>query len=406
MSSASVRLPSAPSQQEAGFRRDRITWVAYVMLAWFAYLQAAPGVVLPHLREEIHLSYAVGGLHIAAFATGSAIAGLISSRLDRLLGRAKLFWSAAVLLGVGMIGLTAGRVAVVTIGSVMFMGLGGGLLLVTIQALLVDRHGARSAIALTEANVAASSAYVVLIAVLSATAALHGNWRTALLASLVVPVLAWSRNRRLPIEAPPASDVVSGRLPGVFWVAGAMLVCTTSAEWCINAWGASFVEDAVGVSADRAVTLMIGYFAGVLGGRLLGSWLTHRSDPARLLAGALAVSAAGFVVFWPATTSAQAFLGLILLGIGLGNLFPLAISVTVALAPGQTALANGRAVAITSLAVLLAPLVVGALADATSIKASLGVMPVMIAFAATGLAFVQRARPRTAGASSGVDVQL
>ena len=89
------------------FRRDRLTWLAYLALAWFAYLQGAPGVVMPHLRDELHLSYAAGGLHVAAFATGSTVAGLISSRLERRLGRARLFWSAAALLGVGAIGLTA-----------------------------------------------------------------------------------------------------------------------------------------------------------------------------------------------------------------------------------------------------------------------------------------------------------
>ena len=26
------------------FSRDRLTWVAYGLLAWFAYLQAAPGL--------------------------------------------------------------------------------------------------------------------------------------------------------------------------------------------------------------------------------------------------------------------------------------------------------------------------------------------------------------------------
>jgi MFS family permease len=231
---------------------------------------------MPHLRDELHLSYSAGGLHVAAFATGSTLAGLISSRLEHGLGRPRLFWSAAVLLGVGAIGLTAGRAAVLTVGSVLLMGLGGGLLLVTIQALLVDRHGPNSAIALTEANVAASSSYVVLIAALSAAAALHASWRVPLLASLVVPLLAWSRNRRLPMEAPASSDVVGGRLPGLFWVAAAMLVCTTAAEWCITAWGASFVVDAVDVSTDTAVTLMVGYFGGVLGGRLLGSRLARR----------------------------------------------------------------------------------------------------------------------------------
>ena len=35
------------------FRRDRLTWIAYVVLAWFAYLQAAPGLVIVHLRDEL-----------------------------------------------------------------------------------------------------------------------------------------------------------------------------------------------------------------------------------------------------------------------------------------------------------------------------------------------------------------
>src|SRR5215212_2460152 len=177
------------------FRRDRLTWIAYVLLAWFAYLQAAPGLVIGHLREELHLSYSTGGLHVAAFAAGAMVAGVSSARLERALGRRALFWSAAAVMGAGAIGLTAGRMAEVTVGSLLIMGLGGGLLLVTIQAVLADHHGERRAVALAEANVAASIAYVALIGVLSLTAALHAGWRAAILASLAVLVLLWWTNR-------------------------------------------------------------------------------------------------------------------------------------------------------------------------------------------------------------------
>ena len=244
---------------------------------------------------------------------------------------------------------------------------------------------------------AASIAYLVLIGVLSLTAALHAGWRVALLVSLVVPPLAWWSNRRLAIDAPPPSRRAQGRLPGVFWVAAAMLFCTTAAEWCITAWGATFVEDATGVSADAAVSLMVGYFGGVLVGRALGSRLARRYDPARLLAVALAVTAVGFAVLWPATAPAQAVAGLSLLGLGFGNLFPMGLSVAVALAPGRAALASSRAVMVTSLAVLLAPFTVGTLADATSLRAALGIVPVALVLAAVGLALVRRADVRAAG---------
>jgi MFS family permease len=321
---------------------------------------------------------------------------VISPRLERGLGRGRLLWSAAAVMAAGAAVLTLGRVAEVTVGAVLVMGLGGGLVLATGQAALADHHGERRTVALAEANLAASLAYLVLIGLLSVAAAVHAGWRLALLAAVPVPALAWWRNRRLAIEAPPPSPGARGRLPGVFWIAGAMLVCTGAAEWCITAWGASFVEGAAGVSADGAVALMAAYFTGVLAGRVLSSRLARRYRPDTLLAFSLALAGAGFVVLWPSTAPAQALVGLLLLGVGLGNLFPMGISVAVALAPGRAVLASGRAVASTSLAVLLAPLAVGALADATSLKAAVGVVPVALVLAAVALAFVRRAR--TAGA--------
>ncbi len=306
-------------------------------------------------------------------------------------------------MGAGAIGLTAGRVAELTVGSVLVMGVGGGLLLATIQAALADNHGERRAVALAEANVAASIGYVALVGVLSLTAALHAGWRVALLASLAIPAFAWASNRRMEVNAPPPSGVGPGRLPGVFWIAAAMLVCTTAAEWSVTAWGATFAEDATGVSTDTAVALMAGYFGGVLAGRVAGSRLARRHDPARLLALALAVTAAGFAILWPSTQPAHALAGLSLLGIGLGNLFPMGMSVTVALAPEQAALASGRAVMMTSFAGLLAPLTVGALADATSLNAALGVVPVLLLLAAAGLTLVSRARTRAGGALATAD---
>src|SRR5918999_2871048 len=126
--------PPRRTPESTGFRRDRLTWTAYTMLAWFAYAQAAPALLIGHLRDELDLTYATGGLHVAAFAAGCMIAGVISARLERALGRRTLLWSAAALMGAGALGLTAGRVAELTIGSVLVMGLGGGVVLATNQA--------------------------------------------------------------------------------------------------------------------------------------------------------------------------------------------------------------------------------------------------------------------------------
>jgi hypothetical protein len=72
--------------------------------------------------------------------------------------------------------------------------------------------------------------------------------------------------------------------------------------------------------------------------------------------------------------------------------------VAVALAPERAVLASGRAVMMSSFAVVLAPLTVGTLADATSLKAALGVVPVMLVIAAAGLTLLRRGQTRASGA--------
>jgi uncharacterized protein YlxW (UPF0749 family) len=51
---------------------------------------------------------------------------------------------------------------------------------------------------------------------------------------------------------------------------------------------------------------------------------------------------------------------------------------------------SGRVVAASAGAVLLAPLTVGALADATSLKAALSVVPILLALSAAGLVVLHR----------------
>jgi hypothetical protein len=58
-----------------------------------------------------------------------------------------------------------------------------------------------------------------------------------------------------------------------------------------------------------------------------------------------------------------------------------------------------------SFAVVLAPLTVGTLADATSLKAALGLVPVLVALAAAGLILVGRTRTRAGGAPETAEAQ-
>ena len=93
-------LTDAPSPTTI-FTRDRFTWLAYAMLAYFAYLQSALGPAMPFLRRELNLSYTLGGLHLSAFALGMIGAGLSGAALAARWGRRAIFWGGAGGMGIG-----------------------------------------------------------------------------------------------------------------------------------------------------------------------------------------------------------------------------------------------------------------------------------------------------------------
>ncbi|HWT24579.1 MAG TPA: MFS transporter, partial [Solirubrobacteraceae bacterium] len=256
-----------PASAAQPFRRDRVTWLAYAMLGWFAYLQASIGLVVPHLRDELDLGYTAAGLHVAAFAAGATVSGTIAGRVEARIGRRALFWTGATGMAAGAVALVAARHVAVSLGAMAFMGALGALLLVSINAVLSDRHGERRSFALTEANVVAALGYVALTGAFSLAAALAVGWRAAILGILLVLPAAWAFGRRAPLDGrPPAAGSESGagaRLPRGFWVMAAFVFCGAAVEWCLTAWGASLVRDTTGVSLDAAVGLMTAYFGGV-----------------------------------------------------------------------------------------------------------------------------------------------
>ncbi|MFN8531064.1 MAG: MFS transporter [Anaerolineae bacterium] len=91
------------------FTRDRFTWLAYFLLAYFAVMQAALGPLMPFLRAELDLNYTTAALHVSAFALGMIVAGATGERLAHRMGRRRLFWLGGGGMALGALGLILAR---------------------------------------------------------------------------------------------------------------------------------------------------------------------------------------------------------------------------------------------------------------------------------------------------------
>ncbi|MCI0351309.1 MAG: hypothetical protein L0Z53_17945, partial [Acidobacteriales bacterium] len=115
------------------FVRDRFTWLAYCMLAYYAYMQAAVSQVMLFLSEELDLNYTIRGYHLSAFALGMVLVGISADRVAQRFGRRTAFWAGGLGMALGAVLLAAGRHAIVTIAASFAMGFLGTYLLVMIQ---------------------------------------------------------------------------------------------------------------------------------------------------------------------------------------------------------------------------------------------------------------------------------
>ncbi|WP_448626330.1 MFS transporter [Geodermatophilus sp. URMC 64] len=355
------RYTEAQRQPEPGrpdsFVRDAPTVLSYALLGCYTFWLYAFGPAVTLLRAELGFSYTLLGLYSVLWSAGAALAGAGFAWASRRLARGALLWCSAVatVLGAGLFTLGAG-VPVTLLGAGVF-GLAGTTLLAVVQAVLSDRHGSRRDRALTEANIGAGASAVVAPLALGVLAASAVGWRATFAVPAVVLAVLYLRYRRESLPAAPRHHAAEGAggLPMACWLFAVLTAVSSAIEFCLVYFGPQRLLD-TGLSAAAASTALSSNFLGILVGRLLGAGLTRR--PGRsvvLLYSSLAVTGASFVLFWLTDRPALAVLGLFACGVGIANLYPLALALTLDAARGREDRANARSQLILGVVAAVSP---------------------------------------------------
>lgn len=363
-------------------QRDRTTWLAYAMLAFYAYCLNSLGPLTPFLKSELDISYSVSSLHFTAFAIGIIGAGLGGHLLIERFGRDRTLWLGAFGMSVGALLLLIGHDPLLTIGSSFVMGLVGSLILAIVPAALTDRHGERRAVALSEANLLAaivSTAAPLLIGWFARSAL---GWRFGLGLVAFAPVVMFLLLRQGSAAAPgashPESERTQGSLPGLYWVYWAAMVLGVAIEFCMVFWSADFLENVRALSKADAAQAVSLFFVGMIAGRLLGSRLVLRFSTRTVVIGSLVIAGLGFGLYWVAPGVALALIGLLLTGLGVASLYPLIMSLAIGAAGPHVVQASARATLASGVAISILPLVLGRIADSVGIAWAYGVVALLI----------------------------
>lgn len=358
------------------------------MLAYFGYLESALGPLMSFLRGELHFSYSLAGLHFSAFAAGVMLSGLVGDRVILRFGTWASFWGGGAGMGLGALALIIGRDSVVTLAGVAVMGLLGTLLLATLQAVLSDHHGPQRAIALAEANIGASVGGAAAALGLGLWQGTGLGWRAAIVLALLIPAVAAWRFHSLPLAAHRDGSAAQGSrgspLPRRFWLWWGIILLLGGAEWCLVYWGAEYLHRPIGFDRGAAAALMSGFLLAMVLGRALGSRLVRVVPAPLLLVLAICLALGGFLLFWLAWWAPVAVVGLCLTGLGVANLYPLAMTTALTTAADNVDAASARVTLSSGIALFVAPLTVGGLADHVGIRIAYGIVPALLALALLG----------------------
>ena len=369
-------LPSiAPIRALPPYRRNPITWVAFVELLSFGVLNAGLGAALPFLRDAEHFSYLGGVLHQVAFSVGGGLAGMLTARARHMPGRSWTIRGGLLGAAVAWLGVGYGDRLAITASAAFLVSLLATAALIRLWAVLADVHGPRRAVAMAEGEVWVSLGGIISPLLIAAMAGTAFGWRSAFVLAALLVAATVLFTLRVPIPPPVArTPPESGtdrssrrRFPPLLIVVFAIVAL----EFALTFWLASYLADDVGLNRQLAVTMVSGLYAANLLGRVLASRLAQRFRVEPVLAAALAVVLLGLPILLTAQNALTAELGLAIAGVGIAATFPLTSALHVATSRHGADAAMGQVLAIASVGQMCGPLVVAVLAQVSNLRVGL-----------------------------------
>ena len=372
---------STPSSRPV---HDRPTWIAYVQLAFWAWFLYAFGATQALLRDEQGTSRAVAALHGTTLALGGLLGALLTARAIARLGRGVVMRASALGAVVALLVYTwPGADPIVSMTGAALASFFGTFLLISINAFLLDYQGPAGPSALTEANALASFTGILgpLAVGIGAATVLGWRWGVWVVVIALIAVEVW-RGRHVATfgsRALAEHEAEGGRFGArVYWSLGAIM-CFLGAEFCLTFWGADLLRERCDFGPAAAAASLGCITGGMLVGRLWGSRLAQRVPTESLLKASIVVALLAFALAWGFTWWPVVLLGLAITGIGIGIHWPLGVARVVRASAGRTDRAAAAASIAGSIAIAIAPFVLGVLSDTVGFHLAFLLVPAFLA---------------------------
>jgi MFS family permease len=396
-----VRLASKTSNP-VGLRGQRVALSAIFTVHGFLY--ASWAVRVPAVKEQTGASAAALGLALLGLSAGAVATMLIAGSLCRRFGSRQIAVPACAVLSLTLLLPALAHSALVLGLTLLVFGSAYGCLNVAMNSVAIELVAALRRPVMPGFH-AAWSFGGLAGATLGGLLAPHlSPMRHLALAALIGVLVSISAGRVLLSD--PMSEPAGAALPGLrsdegetkegdakkrpqvseTIMLGLIALCAAYCEGAIGDWGALHLKQDLGASAGLAAAAYAVFALAEACGRLSGTTLLERYGRTRVLVTGGLIACGGMLLAALAPDVWLALAGFAATGLGLANLFPVAVA-------RAGLLAGSRGVALTSTlgygGFLLGPPVIGFLAYAFGLRAGLTTLS-FLGFAAAATAYLAR----------------
>ncbi|MFD7718729.1 MFS transporter [Streptomyces sp. NPDC059814] len=383
-------LPGGPGGNPAPPSSSRLRTALTVFFALDGFLFAGWVVRIPAIKQQTGASAATLGLALLGVSAGAVITMMLTGRLCHRFGSHTVTVVCGVLLPLS-IALPAQTHSALSLGLVLLVfGAAYGGTNVAMNSAAVDLVTALRRPVMPSFHAAFSLGGMVgaglggLVAggLSPATHLLLLTGFGLLVTAVAGPVLLRHTVAKPAAEAAASAERpkrLDGRARRVVLLFGMIALCTAYGEGALADWGALHLEQDLHAHPGIAAAGYSLFAMAMTAGRLSGTALLERLGQTRTLVAGGGTAAAGMLLGSLAPTTWLALLGFAVTGLGLANIFPVAVSRAGELAgPGGVAAASTLGYG----GMLLGPPAIGFLTDWFSLPAALTTVALLAAAAA------------------------
>lgn len=308
--------------------------VIYIAFVSLGLPDSLFGVSWPVVHVEFGTPESFASLYsiITGICTGGV--SFIAGTLIRKFGTGKVTFFSTLLTALGLIGISFSPNIVVMMVFTVIMGYGAGAIDTGLNNFVSLHYKAKH---MNWLHCCWGLGVTVSPIIMSAFLGGEGTWRNgyrvvALLQFLIALIILaslkkWNIKPKTVAEAENAQKNLPKKSLFDLLKEKGMITSILSlglycgGEFMIGTWGATYAVNVFAVSPDEAAKWISLYFGGIMVGRIISGFLSEKLSDNTLIKGGMALAAAGMVIlFLP--IGKTALLGLLLIGIGYGPVFP------------------------------------------------------------------------------------